>query len=127
MTNDILLFYSRLTIGPMRLAQSPRYRLVVALVAIATIYWVLMFAGTHIPWSATGRHDPNSLDKWLHAAAFGLLAILVGAAGTTWFGASWKLYAGILFVLALYAAFDEATQSLVAGREADLFDWLSDL
>jgi VanZ family protein len=33
----------------------------------------------------------------------------------------------VFFTIALYAALDELTQSLIASRQADLLDWLADL
>jgi VanZ family protein len=104
-----------------------RNRALVALALIAAVYWLAMFAGTHFPLSNTPTRDPYSLDKWLHAAAFAGLAMLLAAVGRAWGFKSWKLYAGVIVVLALYALFDETTQALVWNREADVVDWFADL
>ncbi len=94
---------------------------------VAAVYWLAMFAGTHVPLSNTPTNDPYSLDKWLHAAAFAGLAVLLSAVGWAWGFRSWKLYACVFTLLAFYGMFDETTQALVRQREADLFDWLADL
>jgi len=108
---------------------SPRSnRALVALSLVVAVYWLAMFVGTHMPVTPKSPpHPPNSLDKWLHAAAFAGLAVLLAAAG--WAGGfrSWRLYLCVMVVVALYGLFDEATQALVRRREPDLFDWLADL
>jgi VanZ family protein len=99
----------------------------VALALVAAVYWLVMFVGTHVPLSRTQTNDPYSLDKLLHAAAFAGLAVLLAAVGWACGFRSWKLYASVLAVLAIYGIFDEASQALVRRREADLFDWFADL
>jgi len=107
---------------------SPRRTWVlIALALVAAVYWLAMFAGTHVPLSSTPTNHPYSLDKFLHAAAFAGLAFLLAAVGWAWGLRSWKLYAGVFAVLALYGLFDEATQALVWNRNADMADWVADM
>jgi VanZ family protein len=104
-----------------------RNQALVALALLAAVYWLAMFVGTHVPLSTTPTNDPYSLDKLLHAAAFAGLAFLLAAFGRACGFRSWKLYAYVLIILALYGMFDEASQALVRRREADPLDWLADL
>jgi len=107
---------------------SPRRTWVlIALALVAAVYWLAMFAGTHLPLSTTPTNDPYSLDKLLHAAAFAGLAFLVSAVGWIWGLRSWKLYASVLVILAIYGMFDEATQALASNRNADIADWAADM
>ena len=57
-------------------------------------------------------------DKLVHAVAFGILALLI-------YGSSRRLLLSLVLT-SLYGLSDEIHQSFVAGRTADLFDWLSD-
>jgi VanZ family protein len=90
-------------------------------------YWAALFIATHVPVSVpqvAGRHS----DKVVHVAAYAVLSCLIAI--------TWQLSAGgclggrhyrrIGIVLALYAAFDEATQLLV-GRDGNWPDWLADV
>ena len=72
--------------------------------------------------------DPtqDDLDKVVHFTAFAILATLLA---TTWQVTAGHLtgrhLAVVWFVLVLYAAFDEWTQTLV-GRECSIWDWTAD-
>jgi VanZ family protein len=111
----------------MELGSPRRTKALIALALVAAVYWLAMFAGTHVPLISTPANDPYSLDKLLHATAYAGLAVLLAATGSAFGLRSWKLYASVFAVLALYGLFDEASQLLVRRREADLFDWLADL
>jgi VanZ family protein len=88
-------------------------------------YWAALFIGTHLPVERLPRHAQTA-DKLIHVVAF---------AGLAWlFAMTWEFSAGRLnfhhltrawFVIALYGAFEEATQPLV-GRYASVLDWLGD-
>jgi len=88
-------------------------------------YWVAIFVGTHIP-GGTPLLPTDGWDKLAHFAALAGLAALLAT--------TWQLAAGHLtlrhlcvvwFVVVLYAAFDEWTQTPV-GRDASLWDWAAD-
>ena len=58
------------------------------------------------------------LDKVAHALSFGILALL-------FYLATGRALLSVLLA-SLYGVTDEFHQSLVPGRDADLFDWLAD-
>ena len=58
------------------------------------------------------------LDKVAHAVSFGVLALL-------FYFATRRALLSILLA-SLYGVTDEFHQSLVPGRDADLFDWMAD-
>jgi VanZ family protein len=88
-------------------------------------YWLALFVGTHVPVERVPKQAATH-DKFAHIIAFGLLSAM--------FATTWELSAGRLnsrhlvrawFVIALYGAFEEATQPMV-GRYASFYDWLAD-
>ena len=89
-------------------------------------YWVALFVGTHLPLERVPQLE-KMVDKWAHAFAF---AVLAGLFATTWELSAGRLNARHLmrvwFILALYGAFEEATQPFV-GRYASVWDWLADV
>ncbi len=91
--------------------------------AILAVYWMVLFAGTHIPLPETTL--PQSSDKWAHVAGYALLAILLGA----WWSARRPLGAKTLVVLfgvlAAYGIADELLQ-IPVNRTADILDWVAD-
>ncbi|TWU59998.1 VanZ like family protein [Rubripirellula tenax] len=92
-----------------------------AIVAL-TVYWIAIFTGTHLP--AVHDFSPRVNDKIKHFSAFFGLAMLMCYATT-----SEKLVKrfGIIALVAMaYAAFDELTQMLVPGRQADVMDFVAD-
>ena len=91
---------------------------------VAFIYWAAVFIGTHLPSDSIPQ---TTSDKTLHFVAYCGLAILVSWAALLRFGPPWSVPARVLGVLALYAAFDEWTQTFVAGRDGDVRDWLADI
>src|SRR5262245_27242350 len=108
-------------------ATRTRTRLSTILAVLVITYWLALFAATHVPLQPVKTKDGPSYDKLMHLAAYCGLAILACAAGGTRFGVSWKLYAGVFVVIAIYGLLDEVSQSLVRDREADVRDWLADL
>ncbi|NWF37197.1 VanZ family protein [Mariprofundus sp. KV] len=71
-------------------------------------------------------------DKFMHAAAYALMALLFWRAGRFYTADSACFTAAVLALVcicfcALYGASDEWHQSFVAGRDASFFDWLADL
>lgn len=88
-------------------------------------YWAALFIGTHIPIDRIPQ-PAQTADKLVHIVAF---------AGLSWlFATTWEVSAGRLnsrhlvrawFLIALYGAFEEATQPIV-GRYASAFDWMAD-
>lgn len=65
-----------------------------------------------------------SHDKLLHAVEYAVLAALV-ALPLGWLAPRWMLVVAVLAASA-YGATDEIHQSLVPGRDADVYDWLAD-
>lgn len=107
------------------------------LALVLGLYWLMIFALTHLPLRSVriqqvrylGSLVLNShlLDKVAHAGAFAGLAFLL-----TWLGKAagirgWKLFAGVLVLAAAYGIFDETTQALVRDRTPDVLDWLADM
>ena len=93
--------------------------------AVLTVYWALLFAATHVP-----RLQPILVlrysDKLLHAVAFAVLSFLFALAWSLRGPFGWRQFLAVLAILAVYAAFDEATQPLVQ-RTADRLDWIADV
>ena len=90
------------------------------------VYWIALFAGTHIPIDRVPR-SVGSADKLAHLGAFAVLAFI--------FATTWQLSAGHLMtrhlvwswiVIAIYGGFEEITQPIV-GRVASVADWLADV
>jgi VanZ family protein len=103
-----------------RLLHDPRlWRLALA------VYWIALFTATHIPVERVPR-AVGSADKFVHVAAFTLLA---GIFATTWQISAGRLnYRHLLWAwtaIVLYGALEEATQPFV-NRTASLMDWLAD-
>ena len=104
----------------------PHRRRLTYLLAIALVcYWLIAFAGTHIPIPA-GVIPRGGGDKVLHLVGYAILgALLMGLRASRGpFG--WRSVIVRWAVLAMYGAFDEVTQRLV-GRHADVADWCADL
>lgn len=114
---------------PPRGSASPAFsRWPVRLAALATAGYVavLLFA-THYPRPQELLGSSLPSDKTLHFIAYGILGLLAGA--TLALAGRWSLRAALwtAAALALFAAFDEATQPLPwFGRTADPLDWAYD-
>ncbi len=92
-----------------------------AIVALV-VYWIAIFTGTHLP--AVVDFSPDVNDKVKHFSAFfGLATLLCYVSNSE---RLFRRFAIIAVVGMGYAAFDEITQKLVAGRTADPYDFLAD-
>ena len=118
-------------------AQRQRWSRAKWLALVLSLYWLMIFALTHLPLRSVRIRqvrylgslvlDSRLLDKVAHAGAFAGLAFLL-----TWLGRAagirgWKLFAGVLGLAAAYGIFDETTQALVRDRTPDVLDWLADM
>jgi VanZ family protein len=88
-------------------------------VRIATaIYWITIFALTHVPVTIPKR-GPG--DKTIHFVVYAILGVLL------WLSIKprrWMIPA-MVGMLMVYGAIDELTQPLV-GRSCEFNDWLAD-
>ena len=100
-----------------RAGASPRWRTAAPLALMAAIA-----VASHAPLPV-GLPGPS--DKLAHAAVFGLLAALWYWARRGTDGAG-RAAATAVALAVLWGAIDEAHQSFVPGRTADLFDLLAD-
>ncbi|MGQ0633671.1 MAG: VanZ family protein [Planctomycetaceae bacterium] len=110
-----------MTDQPGRLAgERARFATTITLV----VYWLTLFAATHVP-KVPRVLPPQISDKWQHYVAYAVLGGLL----TCWWwqrrGLTWRSALGLVLVIAAYGAFDESTQPLF-GRESDLLDWRAD-
>lgn len=104
-----------------------RWKPIAILAAAVALYWLAMFAATHLPFQTTPQGDPYSLDKLQHITAFAVFALLLCTAGATIGISSRPLYLSVIGLIATYAALDEISQRFVAERTPDFFDWLADM
>jgi VanZ family protein len=91
-------------------------------------YWLALFTLTHLPIDPAG-HAPSipHLDKLLHGAAFGGLAVLACLAVAAFRPPTAVTLLVVVGVLAIYAAADELTQGFVRHRVPDAKDWIADM
>jgi hypothetical protein len=87
-------------------------------------YWMVIFAGTHVPGRAISSDLAN--DKLLHFLAFSGLSFLLAWVLTPCRPTRTAMGA-ILLVALLYGALDELTQLFVPRRNADIYDWFADV
>jgi VanZ family protein len=104
-----------------------RAKLALAVGLVALLYWLAMFVGTHLPGTPVPPDPARSWDKVEHVAAFAGLAVLLCVAGALWLGASQRLLALVLGLLALYGLVDEMTQRFLPYRMPDSGDWLANM
>lgn len=101
----------------------PALRWCRALGPLLAVYWLVMFAATHLPQAAMPQTTLG--DKTEHFIAYGVLGFLLA----TWLAlAKPRVRHPMIIALAItliYAAVDELTQPIV-NRHADLRDWLAD-
>ncbi|MCG8585327.1 MAG: VanZ family protein [Pirellulales bacterium] len=90
-----------------------------------SVYWLTMFIGSHMP--VEQQLDVSHGDKLIHFAAFAVLAYFIAFYRSLFGPMTRNAYIMIFIIVAVYGAFDEATQMLVAGREGDPLDWLADI
>lgn len=88
-------------------------------------YWLVLFAGSHIPQAAPPPAG-ISLDKVVHLTAYGLLSLMLcfclGKSGW-WRGLSTAL--SVWLVVCAYGIFDEVTQPYF-NRSYELYDLIAD-
>jgi VanZ family protein len=118
-------------------AQRQRWSRAKLLALVLSLYWLMIFAATHLPLrNVRLKHvrylgnlvlDSHVLDKVAHVGAFAGLAFLLTWLGKAAGGRRWKLFAGVLGLAAAYGIFDETTQALVRDRTPDVLDWLADM
>jgi VanZ family protein len=92
-------------------------------VVVLAVYWLIIFVGTHLP--PILDVSPSRInDKVKHFGAFFVLGGLMCYVTNSkkWF----RRFATIGMLGMAYAAIDELTQLLVAGRYADKYDFLAD-
>jgi len=103
-----------------------RSRIARLLFATTVVYMLVLVCATHYPKPEQLLPPDAPSDKTLHLLAYGLLALLAGAATATagrWVpGTVGSLVAGLV----AFAALDEVTQPLFPPRTADLLDWAAD-
>jgi VanZ family protein len=91
---------------------------------LAIFYFLLLFAGTHIP--SIGHSGPSFNDKWGHFGGYLVLTLCILAGWELTIG---RLHARHYFAVWLagvvYGAFDEWTQ-IPVGRTCDMNDWAAD-
>lgn len=93
--------------------------------ATAAYVLALVFA-THYPKPERFLPAAATSDKLLHFLAYGLLAVLAGAAVAA--AGRWTLKQAALLGVGLmaFAALDEVTQPFFPPRMAEPFDWVAD-
>jgi len=105
--------------------RDPANRLRRISLAVLAVYWLALFASTHVP------EVPHAIvtrisDKLLHGGGFAILAFLFVWAWSSRGRLAGRQWLVVLAVLVLYGAADEVTQ-IPVGRNADPLDWLADV
>ncbi|MBX3423839.1 MAG: VanZ family protein [Pirellulaceae bacterium] len=107
-----------------RLNQSAGKTIRIASICMAA-YWLLLFAGTHLP--SASLPVLRMSDKLLHMGAFAGLAFLVAWAIPTRPGGH-LTRAGVTFLIAGgYGCVDELTQKFIPGRHCCPYDLAADV
>lgn len=90
----------------------------------AVIFWLSAQPATSDRLDWLSSLDLPGLDKVAHAVAFGILTVLCAQA----LGALGQLRSLVLAVViaSAYGVTDELHQRSVAGRDADVLDWVAD-
>lgn len=91
-------------------------------------YWILVFIATSMPNSTF--FNIGKYDKLAHFSAYGVLAFLM-----YWLfdlnkktkTLNWRKVFIIIFILTLYAIFDEIHQSFIPGRSTEFYDFVADI
>ncbi len=93
--------------------------------AALLVYWIVLFAATHVPIRRAPVSIPGA-DKVVHFVGYGVLGLLL----TFWVGLrrplSGKVLLATVLILATYGAIDELLQ-IPVGRTCDIADWVFDL
>lgn len=90
-------------------------------------YWIFLAVVTHLPKLKLPAQAPPLADKYIHAAAYAVLAWLAWQCAATYktrYSPWFVVKLGV--VLSGYAALDELTQPLV-NRSGDWVDWIFDV
>lgn len=91
-------------------------------IAVLLLYWVAIFAGTHVPSLPAIGISAN--DKIKHFSAFFLLGALLCYVTNS---ERWWLRFGTIGMIGMaYGAIDEVTQRFVPGRCPDVMDFAAD-
>jgi VanZ family protein len=99
--------------------------LLVAAFTAVSVWWGLMFLGTHLP--VLPHPHVRMSDKLQHCGAYlGLSFLLLGVLRAYW-PRSLKTFLTPILIGAAYGAVDELTQLLVPNRYAELLDWAADV
>ncbi len=89
------------------------------------VYWLALFAGTHLP--AMPQVVPVSIsDKLMHVLAYAGLSFLLAMVFAERRPIALVLYMQLLALVAIYGVVDEVLQTLV-GRDCELGDWVADV
>ena len=102
-----------------------RKRLRQASLVVLTLYWGLLFYGTHRPL----RHvttEARYNDKLAHFGGYAGLTFLMSLAAASSGLQSSRTTLAVILIAAAYGAADECSQMLVSGRSADFVDWFAD-
>ena len=89
------------------------------------VYWITLFATTHIPGQILPKPLFQLSDLFVHYTAFSLLTFLLLCSFRSGLPQGRRLLLCAI-VLGTYAAIDEYTQCYIPGRFASLRDWLAD-
>jgi len=94
------------------------------LAIVTTIIW--LSSQSQLP---CGISLPHPLDRFVHASAFGALALVLEVAfrGTRHDLPLYRRHLWILLLVALFGASDEWHQRFVPERDCDFFDWMADV
>jgi hypothetical protein len=107
-----------------------RSKIALVVGVLVGLYWLAMFAGTHVPprfdpFPGSGGGD-SRIDKVAHCLGFAGLAFLLCCAGAVRGGFRRSLLALVLVAGIAYASFDEWSQPPF-GRDNELADWTADV
>jgi VanZ family protein len=92
-------------------------------VLLLSAYWIVIFAGTHVPGTVLGGSLAS--DKLVHFAAYAGLGFLL-ASVINGLQPSWRRYLLAGIILACYGVVDELGQIPIPGRTAELGDLVAD-
>lgn len=90
------------------------------------LYAILIFILSSIPSLKTPDIGFSLQDKVSHMIEFGILGWLLQRSFLSIYGSRLKAYLFVLLIGTAYAGLDEAHQTLVDGRRAEIGDWIAD-
>ncbi|MFT5527442.1 MAG: VanZ family protein [Pirellulaceae bacterium] len=94
--------------------------------AVFLVYWLVLFTLTHLPKVGLPKLGKYS-DKYMHFAAYGVLAFLLAALCSIKWRIGFSLLLRVFLMVALYGFLDELLQVPIPGRMGDIQDWAADL